>query len=82
MKQVPAVILDDIIIFFPVRAKIHPMVASQEALERFIEQTGNFSLQEQNVLSFLSLFSRNMPLSGIDGLKARTKLLESKYDAE
>ena len=58
------------------------MVASQEALERFIEQTGNFSLQEQNVLSFLSLFSRNMPLSGIDGLKARTKLLESKYDAE
>lgn len=57
-------------------------VASREALGSFIAIAGEFSVKEQNVLSFLSLFSRHMPLTGADGLKARTRLLESKYDAE
>ena len=57
-------------------------VASRATLDDFVEKAGDFSVKEQNVLSFLSIFSRRMPLTGADGLKARTHLLESKYDAE
>ncbi len=60
----------------------HVAISSRAALNAFIEQAGTISSQEQNVLSFLSLFSRYMPLAGADGLKARTRLLETKYDAE
>ena len=57
-------------------------VANRMTLDTFIEKAGCISPREQNVLSFLSIFSRKMPLTGVDGLKARTKLLEFKYDAE
>lgn len=57
-------------------------VADRKALDEFVKHAGDFSARERNVLSFMSLFSRTMPLTGIDGLKARTNLLESKYDAE
>ena len=57
-------------------------VAGREALDAFLKQAGEMSVRESNVLSFLSLLSRNMPLTGSHGLKARTRLLESKYDAE
>lgn len=57
-------------------------IASREALRTFIEKSGQVSEREGNVLSFMSIMSRNMPLTGAYGLKARTKLLESKYDAE
>ncbi len=55
-------------------------VANREILNDFIGHAGSCTTRERNVLSFLHLFSRNMPLTGIDGLKARTQLLESKYD--
>ena len=55
-------------------------VANREALNQFVERAGDFTARERNILSFLSFFSRTMPLSGSNGLKARTKLLESKYD--
>lgn len=55
-------------------------VANREALNQFVERAGGFSTLEHNVLSFLRFFSRHMPLTGVDGLKARTKLLESQYD--
>jgi len=57
-------------------------VADHEALTRFLDKTGNITGRERNVLSFLSMLSRHMSMSGEYGLKARTKLLESKYDAE
>ena len=57
-------------------------VAGREALDAFLKQADEMSVRESNVLSFLSLLSRNMPLTGSHGLKARTRLLESKYDAE
>lgn len=57
-------------------------VADRDALAEFVQHAGSFTPRERNVLSFLSLFSRTMPLAGSNGLKARTKLLESKYDAE
>lgn len=56
-------------------------VANRNALTEFVERAGGFTARERNILSFLSLFSRHMPLTGVDGLKARTQLLESKYDA-
>jgi hypothetical protein len=57
-------------------------VSNREALRMFVEQAGDLTATERNTLSFLGLFSRSMPLSGANGLKARTDLLESKYDAE
>lgn len=57
-------------------------VENKEALNQFMQQAGGFTARERNVLSFLSLFSRHMPLTGSNGLKARTNLLEYKYDAE
>lgn len=57
-------------------------VTSREKLDNFIAQTGGFSLGDKNVLAFLSYFSHHMSLTGISGLKARTGLLEFKYDAE
>ena len=38
--------------------------------------------KENNALSFMSLMSKHMPLTGVDGLKERTRLLEFKYDAK
>ena len=57
-------------------------VANRESLNDFVRKAGAISAKEQNVLSFLSIFSRHMSLTGTDGLKARTHLLESRYDAE
>lgn len=57
-------------------------IANRASLDDFVEKAGGISVKEQNVLSFLSIFSRHMSLTGTDGLKARTHLLESRYDAE
>ena len=57
-------------------------VADHEALIRFLKRTGDISDRERNVLAFMSTLSRFMSMTGEYGLKARTKLLESRYDAE
>ena len=57
-------------------------VSNRQALEDFIIHAGRLTDSEHNTLSFMSIFSRTMPLSGYNGLKSRTQLLESKYDAE
>lgn len=57
-------------------------VSDRQVLAAFVEKAGDITLHEQNALAFLSLLSRNMSLTGSDGLKARTRLLEFKYDAE
>lgn len=57
-------------------------VADRQTLSTFLLRAGNITDRERNVLSFMSLLSRHMPLTGIYGLKARTRLMESKYDAE
>lgn len=57
------------------------MVANQEKLQAFVESAGDFSVHENNVLSFLSFLFKDMKLTGLYGMKYRTKLLESKYDA-
>ena len=57
-------------------------VCDRQALADFVARAGEISVREQNALSFLGLLSRHMSLASIDGLKARTRLLEFKYDAE
>lgn len=57
-------------------------VANREALKAFVTHSGDLTASESNTLSFLGLFSRTMSLTGVNGLKSRTDLLESKYDAE
>lgn len=57
-------------------------VQSREALDEFIAKAGNLPARENNTLSFMSLFSRHMPMTGVDGLKDRTRLMETKYDAD
>lgn len=57
-------------------------VGDRDALAAFLQKAGTISLRERNVLAFMSTLSLAMPLTGQYGLKARTELLESKYDAE
>lgn len=57
------------------------MISNRALLNEFIEKTGALSRTESNTLSFMSLFSKSMSMLGIYGLKSRTNLMESKYDA-
>lgn len=57
-------------------------VADSNKLQTYRSKVGDISKRERTVLFFMSLLSRQMPMTGEYGLKARTKLMESKYDAE
>ena len=57
-------------------------VSNRQALEELVTRTGGITDREGQVLDFLYSFSHNMSLSGEYGLKYRTHLLDSKYDAE
>ena len=57
-------------------------VVNSEMLKEYLAKVGEMSLRERNVLAFMGSLSRTMNMTGEYGLKARTKLLESKYDAE
>ena len=57
-------------------------VSNRAALNKFLENTEKMSPTEFNTLSFLSIFSKSMTMLGVNGLKSRTHLLESKYHAE
>ena len=58
------------------------VIANRQTLDAFVKKAGSITAKESNVLAFLSILSRQMPLGGTNGLKARTHLLESRYDAE
>lgn len=57
-------------------------VINHKELDKFVEESGELTNREKNVLAFMGLLSRNMPLTGARGLKARTHLLEFRYDAK
>ena len=57
-------------------------IANMAALDAYLAQAGQLTAKENNALSFMSLMSKHMPLTGVDGLKERTRLLEFKYDAK
>lgn len=55
-------------------------VTDTDKMQHVMSQLDEMSAEEANVLSWLMLSFRNTPLNGVDGLKFRTKLIESKYD--
>ena len=57
------------------------LVSNTAQLKAFVERSGNLSVQENNILNFLNFLFGGMSLTGVYGMKYRTKLLESKYDA-
>ena len=57
-------------------------IDDRQSLGVFLQKAGSITVREQNVLSFMSCLSRALSMTGQYGLKARTELLESKYDAE
>lgn len=50
--------------------------------QKLITDLEPLDTKEANVLSFMSLFTKEMSLSGENGLKQRTELMEFRYDAE
>ena len=57
-------------------------VGNRQELSTFLQKAGTITPREHNVLAFMSYLSRAMSMTGISGLKARTELLDFKYDAE
>lgn len=55
-------------------------VTDADKMRQVMSQLDEMPSEESNVLSWLMLSFRNTPLNGVDGLKHRTKLIESKYD--
>ena len=55
-------------------------VTDADKMQQVMSQLDEMPSEESNVLSWLMLSFRNTPLNGVDGLKHRTKLIESKYD--
>jgi len=54
---------------------------NKEILNKYISELGELSPKEKNIISLLTSHFYLMSLYGIDGLKSRTNLMESKYDA-
>jgi len=57
-------------------------IISKELLRNHSSKLEPLSPKERNVISLMTSHFYQMPMFGPMGLKARTKLLESKYDAE
>lgn len=56
-------------------------ILNYDKLNDFVEKAGAISAHELNILKFISFLFSGMSLTGHYGMKYRTKLLESKYDA-
>lgn len=56
-------------------------IISKSVINDFIAKYTDLDIRENNVISFLNLYFSNISLYGPDGLKNRTNLIESKYDA-
>lgn len=57
-------------------------IVSKELLKHYILKLEPLSPKERNVISLMTSHFYQISMFGPMGLKARTKLLESKYDAE
>ena len=55
---------------------------SKEIFDKYSDDFKTLSVQEENTIKLLTSHFYNMPLVGINGLKSKTQLLESKYDAQ
>ncbi|MHA7610092.1 ABC-three component system middle component 5 [Elizabethkingia meningoseptica] len=57
-------------------------VISKELLEQYIKSLGNLSERERNIISIVTSSFYDISLFGQNGLKNRSNLIESKYDAK
>ena len=57
-------------------------ILNKETLKELLSQCEEISDKERNVVSLMTSEFSRLSLFGIDGLKNRTKLMESRYDAE
>jgi hypothetical protein len=57
-------------------------VVNKEILKQFIEKFEDLPSIEKNVISLMTSHFNQVSLYGTDGLKSRTNLMESKYDAK
>ncbi|KAB2916461.1 MAG: hypothetical protein F9K23_07605 [Bacteroidetes bacterium] len=57
------------------------LIISKNILVDFVDKLGDLSPKEKNVIALMTSQFNNMSLFGTDGLKSRTNLMESKYDA-
>jgi len=57
-------------------------IQSKEILKEHLKDFKELTTQEENAIKLLTSHFYLMPLHGENGLKSRTKLLESKYDAQ
>lgn len=58
------------------------VICDNQKFQKLITDLETLDTKEANVLSFMSLFTKEMSLFGENGLKQRTELMESRYDAE
>lgn len=56
-------------------------IINKSILNDFVSQLKGLSPKEHNVISLMALYFYDISLYGKDGLKNRTNLMESKYDA-
>lgn len=57
-------------------------IISEELLANYNSKFEELTYTEQNVIAMMTLYFSTMSMFGPDGLKSRTKLMVSKYDAE
>lgn len=56
-------------------------IINKEILTEFVEKYEELSDKEKNVISLMTSHFNQLSLFGADGLKSRTGLMESRYDA-
>lgn len=56
-------------------------ILNKNILTEFVEKYDELTDNEMNVISLMTSHFNRMSLFGVDGLKNRTQLMESKYDA-
>ncbi len=58
------------------------LIVNKEILDEFVYSIHDISDKEKNVIALMTGHFNQVSLFGVDGLKNRTKLMESKYDAQ
>lgn len=58
------------------------VITNKVRLSNFVDQLGTLTPKENNVISLMTSHFYKMSLFGANGLKNRTNLMESKYDAQ
>lgn len=57
------------------------LIENKNILEEFVKNFDDLSAKEKNVIALMTSHFNQISLFGMDGLKNRTNLIESKYDA-